>query len=235
MGAPCDEQPEDIVCETRIPSTTQSKIVSCLRDFPVSFRVYFPGEDAARDPLPDQVRVGRAPGWKSLRRVRPGAGAKRRVLVKPQSRVLTFLCLLLTAASGAVAQSAATAVALSTGRFSVRSVSGGYGFSIFAIAAGAAASGSGVFTADGAGNIKGEETVNVNGISCHVVLTGTYTMDGDGAGNAILDLTPDAASLAKNCQPLATRFSLALTGGGQQIIMAGQDPFDIATGLATRQ
>jgi len=154
--------------------------------------------------------------------------------MKTRPLVLTLSSLLLATAGGAAGQSV-TSAAAPAARFTGRSVSGGYGFSIFAIAAGAAATGSGVFTADGIGNIKGEETVNVNGLSCHVILTGTYTIDPDGAGTAILDLTPDAASLAKNCQPVATRFSLAITGGGQQIILAGQDSFDISTGLATRQ
>jgi hypothetical protein len=156
--------------------------------------------------------------------------------VKPQSLVLTLLCVLCAAAGSAFAQSASLTAFAPPARFSARTIAGSYGFSIFAIAAGAAASGSGVLTLDGIGKITdGQETVNVNGLSCHVALSGTYSIDPDGAGSAILDLTPDAASLAKNCQPLATRFSLALTGGGQQIIMAGQDSFDIATGLATRQ
>ncbi len=63
----------------------------------------------------------------------------------------------------------------------------------------------------------------------------TFTINADGSGAATLFLTEDAASSAKNRQPLATHYSLALTNGGQQILIAEQDASIVATGFAIRQ
>lgn len=120
--------------------------------------------------------------------------------------------------------------------FTVKDVRGGYGFSIFGLAASAAAAGAGVFTADGKGKITaGELTLNVNGVSCHSTLNGTVSINADGSGTLTLVLNEDPASLAKNCQSLVTHFSLALTDGGRQILMAQQDAVDVAKGVAFKQ
>jgi hypothetical protein len=128
------------------------------------------------------------------------------------------------------------AAAAPTARFSVGDVRGGYGFSVLGFAASMASAGAGVFTADGKGNITaGQLTLNVNGVSCHSTLNGTYTVNADGSGTLTLILTEDPASSAKNCQSLATHFSLALTDGGRQILLAQQDSADVAKGVAFKQ
>lgn len=153
--------------------------------------------------------------------------------MKLQFLGLIFLCVCLTACSGTAGRSSSSAggTVLAAG-FTDRNVSGGYGFSILTFGAVA----SGVITADGNGKIiAGEETVNVGGLSCHGTLMGSYSINADGSGAATLFLTEDAISSAKNCQPLAAHYSLALTGGGQQILIAEQDATVVATGVAARQ
>jgi hypothetical protein len=152
--------------------------------------------------------------------------------MKPQLLVLVFLCLCLTTCGGAAGPilSSAGGTVHAAG-FTAKNMSGGYGFSIVTLGAAA----TGVITADGNGNITGEETANVAGLSCHGTLTGSYTVEADGAGAATIFLTEDATSSAKGCQPLATHFSLALTDGGRQILMAEQDATVVATGVATKQ
>jgi len=153
--------------------------------------------------------------------------------MKLQPLSLIFLCLCLTACSQTAGPNSSSAggTVLAAG-FTAKSVSGGYGFSILTLGAVA----SGVITAVGNGNIAAsEETANVGGLSCHGSLTGSYTINADGSGAATMFLTEDAISSAKNCQPLATHFSLALTNGGQQILMAEQDATIVATGIAVKQ
>ena len=153
--------------------------------------------------------------------------------MKFRSHGLTFLCLCLTACSGTVGRSSTSAggTVLAAG-FTAKNVSGGYGLSILTFGAAA----SGVITADGDGKITaGQETVNAGGLSCHGTLSGSYNIDADGSGDATLFLTEDAASSAKGCQALAAHYSLALTNGGQQILMAEQDATVVATGVAAKQ
>jgi hypothetical protein len=153
--------------------------------------------------------------------------------MKLQSLGLIVLCLCLTACNGTAGRSSSSAGgAVHAAGFSVRNVSGGYGFSILTFGAVA----SGVITADGNGKIiAGQETVNVGGLSCHGTLMGSYTIEADGSGSATLFLTEDAISSARGCQALAPHYSLALTNGGQQIYMAEQDATAVATGVAARQ
>jgi hypothetical protein len=158
---------------------------------------------------------------------------ERRISMKLQSLGLIFLCWCLTACSGAAGlrSSAAVGTVLAAG-FTAKNVSGGYGFSILTFGAVA----SGVITADGNGKItEGQETLNAGGLSCHGTLSGSYTINADGSGEATLFLTEDAISSAKGCQALAAHYSLALTNGGQQILIAEQDAAVVATGVAARQ
>jgi len=153
--------------------------------------------------------------------------------MKPQSLGLTFLCLCLTACGGTAARSSSSAggTVLAAG-FTAKNVSGGYGLSILTFGAAA----SGVITADGNGNkTAGQETVNAGGLSCHGTVSGSYTINADGSGDANLFLTEDAASSAKGCQALAAHYSLALVNGGQEILIAEQDATVVATGVAVKQ
>lgn len=157
--------------------------------------------------------------------------------MKPQRLRPIFLLSLLAVSGGVtVANSFAAARAAPAAGFTVGSVRGGYGFSIFGLAAAAAAAGAGVFTADGNGKITaGQLTLNVNGISCHSTLDGTFSINADGSGSLTLVMNEDPASLAKNCQSLILHFSLALTDGGRRILMAQQDAIDVAQGVAFKQ
>lgn len=157
--------------------------------------------------------------------------------MKPRSFGLIFLLSFLAASSGAaVPSSSAADRAAPAPSFSVMSLRGGYGFSISGIAASAAAAGAGVFTADGNGNITaGQLTIDVNGVSCHSTLTGTFSINADGSGTLTLVVNQDRASLSKNCQSQVAHFSLALTDGGRRILMAQQDQIDIAQGIAYKQ
>jgi hypothetical protein len=153
--------------------------------------------------------------------------------MKLQSLGPVFLCLCLAACGGAAGRSSSLAVGtVHAAGFTTKNVIGGYGFSILTFGAVA----SGVITADGNGKITaGEETVNVGGLSCHGSVTGVYTVNGDGSGDATLFLAEDSVSSAKGCQALAPHYSLALTNGGQQILMAEQDATAVATGVAAKQ
>lgn len=149
-----------------------------------------------------------------------------------RSVIATLFCLFLVVCGGIAGRlSSGPSGTVHAAGFTVRDMRGGYGFSMITLGAVA----SGVLVADGNGNLKGQETVNVTGNSCHGTLTGSYTIDADGSGAATLFLTEDAASSAKNCQPLATHYSLALTNGGQEILIAEQDATIVATGFAIRQ
>ena len=153
--------------------------------------------------------------------------------MKLHSLSLIFLCLFLTACSGTAGRSSSSAggTVFAAG-FTAKNVSGGYGLSILTLGAAA----SGVITADGIGKITaGQETINVGGLSCHGTLSGSYNINTDGSGDATLFLTEDAASSAKGCQALAAHYSLALTNGGQEILIAEQDATVVATGVAVKQ
>jgi hypothetical protein len=150
--------------------------------------------------------------------------------------VIVLLTFLSGTTVAAPASSSAAAGDAPAAGFSVKDVRGGYGFSIFGLAASAAAAGAGVFTADGNGKITaGQLTLNVNGVSCHSTFNGTVAINADGTGTLTLVLNQDAASLAKNCQSTVAHFSLALTEGGRQIIMAQQDAVDVGNGVAFKQ
>lgn len=153
--------------------------------------------------------------------------------MKLRSLGLTFLCLCLTACSGTEGRSPSSAggTVLAAG-FTAKNVSGGYGLSMLTFGAAA----SGVFTADGNGKITaGQETLNAGGLSCHGELSGSYTINADGSGDATVFLAEDAASSAKGCQALAAHYSLALANGGQEILIAEQDAAVVATGIAVKQ
>jgi hypothetical protein len=153
--------------------------------------------------------------------------------MKLQSLGLTLLCLCLAACSGTAGRGSSSAggTVLAAG-FTAKNVSGGYGLSMLTFGAAA----SGVITADGNGKITaGEETLNAGGLSCHGTLSGSYTINADGSGDATVFLTEDAASSARGCQALAAHYSLALINGGQQILIAEQDAAVVATGVAAKQ
>jgi hypothetical protein len=145
----------------------------------------------------------------------------------------TFLCLSLTACGGTVGRSSPFGGGIvHAAGFSAKNVSGGYGLSMLTIGAAASA----VITTDGNGKIiAGEETVNVGGLSCHGTISGSYTINADGSGDATVFLTEDAASSARGCQALAAHYSLALVNGGQEILIAEQDAAVVATGVAVKQ
>jgi hypothetical protein len=153
--------------------------------------------------------------------------------MKLQSIGLTLLCLCLAACGGTVGRSSSFAIGtVHAAGFTAKNVSGGYGLSMLTFGAAASA----VITTDGNGKIiAGEETLNAGGLSCHGTVSGSYTVNPDGSGDATVFLTEDAPSSARGCQALAAHYSLALVNGGQEILIAEQDAAVVATGVAVKQ
>lgn len=120
--------------------------------------------------------------------------------------------------------------------FTNANLSGGYAFGVSGATNNFIVGGSGVITADGNGNLTGgEETENDGGISCHLSLAGTYTVNSNGAGTATVTVTPDAASVAKGCGGGVADLSLALGNAGSSLILAGQDANSVSVVTAIKQ
>lgn len=98
--------------------------------------------------------------------------------------------------------------------FSNSSLKGNYGlsFSASVLPTGHIA-GTGVFMADGKGNITGVETVNVDGSVCSATLTGTYTINSDGTGTDTLEFTPTT----EGCAAATFQQSLVLVDSGNVV------------------
>lgn len=79
--------------------------------------------------------------------------------------------------------------------FSAASIKGSYGISYSVALPNAPGptqflSGTGVYQADGAGHLAGEETTNTNGEVCSGTLNGTYTVDPNGTGTVSVTFSP---------------------------------------------
>lgn len=120
--------------------------------------------------------------------------------------------------------------------FTVANLSGGYAFGSSGNSGGLASAGAGVITADGNGNLTaGEETENIGGISCHVALAGTYTVNTNGTGSASVTVTPDAASVVRGCGGGTASLTLALANGGSSLVLASLDSNAVTVLTAIKQ
>jgi hypothetical protein len=82
--------------------------------------------------------------------------------------------------------------------------------------------GSGIFVADGTGNISGHESYVFNGSPCTVKVSGTYQVNYDGGGSTTITLSAGPAT----CDDTFTE-NLAIADGGHTILFsntgAGQE------------
>ena len=91
------------------------------------------------------------------------------------------------ALAAAVSGGGGVSIAHANRAFSVATIHGSYGTSYSVALPNPSGptqflSGTGVFEADGAGHLTGEETTNTNGQVCSGTLTGTYTVNPNGTG-----------------------------------------------------
>ena len=104
-----------------------------------------------------------------------------------------FLALLLALAVSGCGSDRSNAHAQTV--FSSASIKGSYGISYIVALPNASGptqffSGTGVYQADGAGHLTGEETTNTNGEVCSGTLNGTYTVDPNGTGTVSVTFSP---------------------------------------------
>jgi hypothetical protein len=122
--------------------------------------------------------------------------------------------------------------------FSNASLSGGFGFADSGETFGTAGikfAETGVLTFDGAGSFRGTATMNNGGMSCTAIVTGTYSINPDGSGSAMVTQTPDAASSARGCTMVTFPAALGLSAGGAQIQFVELSTLEILSGLALKQ
>lgn len=84
-------------------------------------------------------------------------------------------------------------------------------------------SGTGVYEADGAGNLIGEETTNTNGQVCSGNLAGTYTVNRNGVGTASVTFTPTTAG----CSEVNFQQSLVIIDAGRIVRVADTMPTEV--------
>ncbi len=79
--------------------------------------------------------------------------------------------------------------------------------------------GSGIFIADGKGNISGHESYVFNGSPCTATVSGTYTVSSDGSGSDSITLNSGTAG----CGDGFTQ-ALAIADGGHTIVFNNNGP-----------
>jgi|GEM_PF-3479884 hypothetical protein len=75
--------------------------------------------------------------------------------------------------------------------------------------------GTGVFTADGAGNLSGDETYTVNGAPCSATVQGTYQVNADGSGSDAVKYTDSGTG----CTSGSYTQTFAIGQAGSLIVM----------------
>jgi hypothetical protein len=93
----------------------------------------------------------------------------------------------------------------------------------------------GVLTFDGLGRLSGNSTMNNGGQICAAMVTGTYRINPDGSGSAMITQTPDAASVAGGCTTISFTAALALSGGGAEVQFNEISSSQILSGVALKQ
>lgn len=136
-----------------------------------------------------------------------------------QRPVMTALLLALVVGGGNGNDSSAHADRV----FSTASIRGSYGISYsVALPNGQGPtqflSGTGVYQADGAGHLTGEETTNTNGEVCSGNLTGTYTVNPNGTGTVSVTFTP--TSTTDGCSAVSFQQSLVIMESGRIVRVA---------------
>ena len=100
-------------------------------------------------------------------------------------------------------------------------------FSGFLIASPAAQpfAGTGLFVADGKGNLTGHETFNLNGHACQYQIKGTYSVSADGTGSNAIAYTNGGSG----CPDGSYTQSLAVVGDGDLLLLSNTNSPDVAT------
>ncbi len=93
----------------------------------------------------------------------------------------------------------------------------------------------GVLTFDGVGRFTGNSTMNNGGRICTATVTGTYQINSDGSGSAMVTQTPDAASAAGGCTAVFFPAALGLSGGATQVQFIEISSSETLTGSALKQ
>jgi hypothetical protein len=93
----------------------------------------------------------------------------------------------------------------------------------------------GVLSFDGAGRFSGKSTTNNNGRICVDTVTGTYVINSDGSGSAMVTETPDAASAAGGCTSIFFSTALGLSNGGTQVQFIETSSSQMLIGSALKQ
>lgn len=157
--------------------------------------------------------------------------------MKPLALVaLTLLLSGCGSGSSSTANQIVTPPVVHAAGFTNANLIGGYGFGVSGTAGSFAFAGSGVIVADGTGNLtSGEETDNNGGIMCHSTLTGSYSVNANGTGSALVNVTPDTASVGRGCVPGVAQLSLAIANNGASLILASQGPNSVTVVTALRQ
>jgi hypothetical protein len=122
--------------------------------------------------------------------------------------------------------------------FSDASLSGGYSFADSGETLGSPSirfNEVGVLTFDGAGRFSGNSTTNNGGRICAATVTGTYRINSDGSGSAMVTQTPDAASAAGGCTTVFFPAVLGLSSGGMQVQFIEISSSEILIGSALKQ
>ncbi len=127
---------------------------------------------------------------------------------------------------------------VSAAGFSDASLSGGYSFADSGETLGSPSTKfneAGVLTFDGGGRFSGNSTMNNGGRICAATVTGTYRINSDGSGSAMVTQTPDAASAAGGCTTIFFPAALGLSGGGTQVQFIEISSSEILIGSALKQ
>ena len=93
----------------------------------------------------------------------------------------------------------------------------------------------GVLTFDGTGHFSGNSTMNNGGRICTATVTGTYRINPDGSGSAMVTQTPDAASATGGCTTVFFPAALGLSGGGTQVQFIEVSSSEVLIGSALKQ
>lgn len=80
--------------------------------------------------------------------------------------------------------------------------------------------GTGVFVADGKGNITGHESYNLSGTPCNATVTGTYAVNPDGTGT----LSAAFNTTDQGCESGTYTQSLAIGDSGRIVMLANSNP-----------
>lgn len=96
--------------------------------------------------------------------------------------------------------------------------------------------GTGIVTADGAGNITGgTETVNDGTNSCTGTLTGSYTVNADGTGTLTLSFTTTKTNFGACPSVPTSNLAAIVLIAPDEIEVSGTDPGVLVSGSLTRQ